>query len=144
MHSCILERYLGKLSHFLKWCKFSSVQSLSPDQLFTTSWTAAHQDSLSITNSQSWLKLMSTESLMPSNYLIFCRPLLLPPIFLSIRVLSNESVLHLRWPVCWSFSFSICLSNEYSGLISFRMDWLNLLAVQGTLKSLLQHHSSKE
>ena len=97
MHLCILERYLGKLNHFLKWCKFSSVQSLSQDQLFTTPWTAAHQASLSITNSQSWLKLMSTESLMPSNYLIFCRPLLLPPIFLSIRVLSNESVLPIRW-----------------------------------------------
>ena len=144
MHSCILERYLGKLSHFLKWCKFSSVQSLSRDQLFTTPWTAAHQASLSITPSQSWLKLMSTESVMPSNRLILYHPLLLLSIFPSIKVFSNESVLHIRWPVCWSFSFSICPSNEYSGLISFRMDWLDLLAVQGTLKSLLQHYSSKE
>ena len=117
--------------------------SLSQDQLFTTPWTAAHQASLSITNSQSWLKLMSTESVMPSNHLIFCCPLLLLSIFTSIRVLSNESVLPIRWPMCWRFSFSICPSNEYSGLISFRMDWLDLLAVQGTLKSLLQHHSSK-
>ena len=136
MHSCILERYLGKLSHFLKWCKFSSVQSLSPDQLFTTSWTAAHQDSLSITNSQSWLKLMSTESVMPSNHLILYHLLLLLSIFPSIRVFSNESVLHLRWPVCWSFSFSICLSNEYSGLISFRMDWLISLQSKGLSRVL--------
>ena len=110
-------------------------------QLFATPWTAACQASLSITNSQSSLKLMSTESVMPSNHLILCHPLLLPPsIFPSIRVFSNESVLHIRW---WSFSFSISSSTEYSGLISFRMDWLDLLAVQGTLKSLLQHHSSK-
>ena len=107
-----------------------------------TPWTA-HQASLSITNSRSLLKLMSIESVMPSNHLIHCRPLLLPPsIFPSIRVFPNESVLH-RWPKYWSFSFSIGPSNEYSGLISFRMDWLDLLAVQGTLKGLLQHHTSK-
>ena len=109
-----------------------------------TPWTAACQASLSITNSQRLLKLMSIESVMPSNHLILCRPLLLPPsIFPSIRVFSNESVLHIRWPKYWSFSFSISPSNEHPGLISFRMDWLDLLAVQGTLKSLLQHHSSK-
>ena len=109
-----------------------------------TPWTSAHQASLSITNSQSLLKLVSIESVMPSNHLILCfLPLLLPSIFLSIRVFSNESVLHIRWPKYWNFSFSISPSNEYSGLISFRMDWLDLLAVQGTLKSLLQHHSSK-
>ena len=109
-----------------------------------TPWTVAHQASLSITNSQSLLKLMSTKSLMPSNHLILCHPLLLPPsVFPSIRVFSNESVLHIRWPKYWSFSFSISPSNEYSGLISFRMDCLDLLAVQRTLKSLLQHHSSK-
>ena len=107
-------------------------------------WTAARQASLSITNSWSLLKLMLIESVMPSNHLILCRPLLLPSsIFPSIRVFSNESVLHIRWPMCWSFSFSISPSNEYSELISFRIDWLDLLAVQGTLKSLLQHHSSK-
>ena len=109
-----------------------------------TPWTAAHQDSLSITNSWSLLKLMFIESVMPSNHLILCRSLLLPPsIFPSIRVFSSESVLHIRWPKYWSFSFSIMPSKEHSGLISFRMDWLNLLAVQGTLKSLHQHHSSK-
>ena len=109
-----------------------------------TSWTAAHQASLSITNSQSLLRLISIESVMPSNNLILCRPLLLlPSIFFSIRVFSSESVLCIKWPKYWSFSFSISPSNEYSGLISFRMDWLDLLAVQGTLKSLLQHHSSK-
>ena len=107
-------------------------------------WTAAHQASLSITNSRSLLKLMSIKSMMPSNHLILCHPFLLPPsIFPSIRVFSNESVLSFRWPKYWSFSFSISPSNEYSGLISFRMDWLDLLAVQGTFKSLLQHHSSK-
>ena len=122
----------------------SSVQLLSSVRLFATPWTAAHRASLSITNSQSLLKLMSIESVMPSNHLILCRLLLLPPsIFPSIRVFSNESVLHIRWPKYWSFSFSISPSNEYSVLISFRMDWLDLLAVQGTLKSLLQHHSSK-
>ena len=109
-----------------------------------TPWTAAHQVSLSITNSRSVLKFMSIESVMPSKHLILCRPLLLlPSVFPSIRVFSNESVLCIRWPRYWSFSFSIRSSNEYSGLISFRMDRLNLLAVQGTLKSLLQHHSSK-
>ena len=107
-------------------------------------WTAARQASLSITNSRSLLRLMSIESVMPSNHLILCRPLLLlPSVFPSIRVFSNGSVLHIRWPKYWSFSFSISPFNEYSGLISFRMDWLDLLAVQGTLKSLLQHHSTK-
>ena len=109
-----------------------------------TPWTTACQASLSITNSQNLLKLMSIESVMPSNHLILCLPLLLlPSIFPRIKVFSNESVLHIRWPKYWSFSFSISPSNEYSGLISFRMDWWDLLAVQGTLKSLLQHHSSK-
>ena len=109
-----------------------------------TPWTTAHQASPSITNSQSLLKLMSIESVMPSNYLILCRPLLLlPSVFTSIRVFSNESVLRIRWPKFWSFSFSIIPSNEYSGLISFKMDWLDLLGVQGTLKNLLQHHSSE-
>ena len=113
-------------------------------RLFVTPWTATHQASLSITNSQSLLKLMSVELVMPSNHLILCRPLLfLPSIFPIIRVFSNEAVLPFRWPKNWSFSFSISPSNEYSGLISFRIDWLDLLAVQGTLKSLLQHHSSK-
>ena len=108
-----------------------------------TPWTATHQASL-LTNSQSLLKLMSMELVMPSNHLILCHPLLLlPSIFPSIRVFSNDSILCIRWPKYWSFSFSISPSNEYSGLVSFRMDWLNLLAVQGTLKSLLQHHSSK-
>ena len=109
-----------------------------------TPWTVAHQASLSITNSRSLLKLMSIASVMPCNHLILCCPLLLPPSnFPSIWVFSNESVLHIRWPKYWSFSFSISLSNEYSRLISFRMDWLDRLAVRGTLKSLLQHHSSK-
>ena len=124
--------------------QIQSVQLLSRVQLFATPWTTAHQASLSITNSWSLLKLMSIESVMPSSYLILCCPfLLLPSIFPSIRVFSNESALHIRWPKYWSFSFSISPSNEYWGLISFRMDWLDLLAVQGTLKSLLQHHSSK-
>ena len=123
---------------------FLSVQSLSRAQLFATPWTAACQASLSITNSWSILTLMSIKSVMPSNHLILCRSLLLPPsIFPSIRVFSSESVLHIRWPKYWSFSFSIMPSKEHPGLISFRMDWLNLLAVQGTLKSILQHHSSK-
>ena len=108
-----------------------------------TPWTAACQASLSITNSQSLLKLMSIESVMPSNHLILCPPLLLPSIFPGIRVFSSESILHIRWPKYWSFSFNISPTNEYSGLISFRMDWLDLLAVQGTFKSLFQHHSSK-
>ena len=121
-----------------------SVQSLSHIRLFATPQTAALQASLTTTNSRSLLKLMSIESVMPSNRLILCCPLLIPPsIFPSIRVFSDESLLHIRWPNYWSFSFSISPSNEYSGLISFRMDWLDLLAVQGTLKSLLQHHSSK-
>ena len=122
----------------------SSVQLLSHVRLFANPWTAAHQTSLSITNSWSLLKLMSIELVMPSNHLILCRPLLhLPSIFPRIRVFFNKSVLHTRWPKYWSFSFSISPSNKHSGLISFRMDWLDLLAVQGTLKSLLQHHSSK-
>ena len=123
--------------------QFSSVQ-FSHVRLFATPWTAAHQASLSITNSWSPPKPMSIESVMPSNHLILCRPfLLLPSIFPSIRVFSNESALCMKWPKYWSFSFNISPSNEYPGLISFRMDWLDLLAVQGTLKSLLQHHSSK-
>ena len=117
--------------------QFSSVQSLSHDRLFVTPWTAARQASLSITNSWSLLKLMSIESVMPSNHII----LLLPSVFPSIRVFSNESVLRIRWPKYWSFNFGISPSNEYSGLITFRMDWLDLLAVQGTLKSLQQHSS---
>ena len=122
----------------------SSVQSLSRVWLFVTPWTAACQASLSITNSQSLLKLMSIQSVMPSNHLILYRPLLLmPSIFPNTRVFSIQSVLHIRWPKYWSFSLSISPSNGYSGLISFRLDWLDLLAVQGTLKSLLQHHSSK-
>ena len=122
----------------------SSVQSLSRVWLFATSWTAARQASLSITNSWSPPKPISTELVMPSNHLILCHPLLLlPSIFPSIRVFSNESALRIRWPKYWSFSFSISPSNEHPGLMSFRMDWLDLLAVQGTLKSLLQHHSSK-
>ena len=121
-----------------------SVQSLNRVQLFATPWTAAHHASLSITNSQSLFKLMSIQSVMPPNHLILCCALLLlPSIFPRIRVFSNESVLHIRWPKCWSFGLSISPSNGYSGLVSFRTDWLVLLAVQGTLKSLLQHHSSK-
>ena len=124
--------------------QFSSVQPLSHVLLFETPWTAAHQISLSIASSQGLLKLMFIESVMPSNHLILCRPLLLlPSILPSIRVFSNESALHIRWPNYWSFSFNISPSNEHSGLISFRMDWLDYLAVQGTLKSLLQRHSSK-
>ena len=124
--------------------EFSSVQSLSHVRFFATPWTAAHQASLSTNNSQSLLKLMSIESVMTYNHLVLCYPLLfLPSIFPRIRVFSNESILHTRWPKYWSFSFSISPSNEYSGLISFRIDWLDLLVVQGTLKSLLQHNSSK-
>ena len=124
--------------------KFSSVQSLSHVRLFATPWTTARQASLSITNSRSLLKPMCIESVMPSNHLILCCPLLLlPSIFPHIRVFSNESALSIKWPKYWSFSFSISPSKEHSGLISFRMDCLDLLAVQGTLKSLLQHHSSK-
>ena len=122
--------------------QFSSFQSLNRVRLFATPWIAAHQASLSITNSR--ILLMSIESVMPSNHLILSHPLLLlPSIFPSIRVFSDESALCIRWPKYWSFSFNISPSNEHSGLISFRMDWLDLLAVQGTLKSLLQHHSSK-
>ena len=121
-----------------------SVQSLSRVQLFSTQWTAACQASLSITNSQSLPKLVTIESVMPSNHLILCRPLLLLlSIFSSIRVFSNESALHIRWPKYWNFSFNISPSNEHPGLISFRMDWLDLLAFQGTLKSLFQHHTSE-
>ena len=124
--------------------QFSSVQSLSRVQLFATPWITAGQASLSITNSRNSLKLTSIELVMPSSYLILCHPfILLPPIPLSIRVFSNESTLHMRWPKYWSFSLSISPSNEHLGLVSFRMDWLDLFAVQGTLKSLLQHHSSK-
>ena len=123
---------------------YSSVQSLSCVRLFTTPWTTARQVSLSIPNSQSLLKLISLELMMPSNHLLLCYPLLLlPSILPSIRVFSNESALCIRWPKYWSCSFSISPSNEHPGLISFRMDWLDLLAVRGTLKSLLQHHSSK-
>ena len=123
---------------------YYSVQLFSHVQLFVTPWTAAHQASLSITNSQSFLRLMSIQLVMPSNHLIFCGSLLLlPSIFPSIRVFSNESVLCIRWPKYWSFGFRISPSSEYSGLISFMIDWLDLLSVQGTLKSLLQHHSSK-
>ena len=124
--------------------QFSSVQSLSRVRLYATPWIAAGQASLSITISRSSLKLISLESVMPSSHLILCHPLfLLPPISPSIRVFSNESTLSMRWPKYWSFSFSIITSKEHPGPISFRMDWLDLLAVQGTLKSLLQHHSSK-
>ena len=124
--------------------RFSSVQLLSRVQLFATPWTAERQASLSITNSWSSPKVISIESVMPSSHLIlYCPLLLLPSIFPSIRVFSNELALRIRWPKYWSYSFSISPSNEYSGLISFRMDWLDLLAVQGTLKSLLQHHSLK-
>ena len=124
--------------------QFSSVQSLSCVLLFATPWIAARQASLSITNSWSSLRLTSIKSVMPSNHLILCHPLfLLPSVFPSIKVFFKESVLHIRWPNYWSFSFNISPSNEHPELISFRMDWLDLLAVQGTLKSLLQHHSSK-
>ena len=130
---------VGKIKIFI-----SSVQSLSRVRLFSTPWIAARQASLSITNSRSSLKLMSIESVMPSSHLILCRPLLLlPPIPPSIRVFSNESTLCMRWPKYWSFSFSISPSKEHPELISFRMDWLDLLAVQGTLKSLLQHTVQK-
>ena len=129
--------------HFIP-IQFSSVQPLSHVRLFVTPWTAARQASLSNTNSLRLLKLMSIESVMPSSHLILCHPLLLlSPIPPSVRVFSNESTLHMRWPKYWSFSLSISPSNEHPGLIIFRMDWLDLLAVQGTLKSLLQHHSSK-
>ena len=144
MCSLAREERKGKLGLILSVFKVQSVQTLSCVRLFATPWTAAHQASLSITNSQSLFKLMFIESVIPSNHLILCRPLLLlPSIFPSIRVFSKESVLHIRWPKYWSCSFSISSYNEYSGLIYFRMDWFDILAVQGTLKSLLQHHSSK-
>ena len=145
-NTMLSERSLSQTPHILQnfIYQFSSVQLLSRVWLFVTPWTAARQVSLSITNSRSSLKLMSIESVMPSNHLILCRPLLLlPSIFPSIRVFSNESALPIRWPKDWSFNFNISPSNEHPGLISFRMDWLDLLAVQGTLKNLLQHHSSK-
>ena len=124
-------------------CQFSSVQSLSRVRLSATPWAAAHQAPLSSPVSWSLVKFTSIELVMPSNHLIFCRPILLPSIFPSIRVFPNESALHIRWPKYWSFSFNISPSNEHPGLISFRRDWLDLLAVQGTLKSVPQHHSSK-
>ena len=149
MYKALLYGLLFFLGH-IPWSSpslcscLSSVQSLSRVRLFATRWTAARQASLSITNSQSLVKLMSIESVMPSNHLILCRPLLLlPSIFCRIRVFSNESVLQIRWPKYWSFSLSISPSSEYSGQTSFRIDWFDLLAVQRTLKSLLQHHSSK-
>ena len=142
-----LEQFLRAIWNAISWApsvQFSSVQSLSRVWLFATPWITARQASPSITNSQRLLRLMSIESVMPSNHLIFCHPLLLlPPIPPSIRVFSHKSTLRMRWPKYWSFSFSISPSNEHPGLIFFRMDWLDLLAVQGTLKSLLQHHSSK-
>ena len=138
-----LKRKFFKIQYYILQ-SISSVQSLSRVRLFETPWIVAHQASLSITNSRSSPKLMSIESMMPSSHLTLCHPLhLLPPILPSIRVFSNESTPRMRWPKYWSFSFSISPSNEYPGLISFRMDWLDVLAVQGTLKSLLQHHSSK-
>ena len=137
-----LEWVAISFSNVWKWKV--KAKSLSRVRLFATPWTAAHQIPLSITSSQSLLKLMSMESVMPSNHLMLCRPLLLPPSnFPSIRVFSNESLLPIRWPKYWSYSFSISSFNKYSGLISFRMDWLDLLAVQGTHRSLLKHHSSK-
>ena len=145
-HICDINNKVRSRGDMNAWLKvqFSSVQLLSHVRLFETPWTAAHEASLSVTNSRSLFKLMFIESVMPSNHLILCRPLLfLPSIFPSIRVFSNESVLHISWPKYWSFRFNISPSNEYSELISFRMDWFDLLAVQRTLKSLLQHHSSK-
>ena len=139
---CHIKSSLGSSAFWFFY--LSSVQLLSRVPLFVTPWTAAHQASLSITKSQSLLKLMSIELVMPSNHLILCQTLLLPPsIFPSIRVFSNESVLLIRWPKYWILSFSISPSNEHPGLISFRMDWLDLLAVKGTFKSLLQHYHSK-
>ena len=145
---CICKNYINKNGLLPQTWKieyqFSSVQSFSCVQLFVTPWIAAHQASVSVTNSWSRTKPISIKSVMPSSRLILCRPLfILPPIPPSIRVFSNESALHIRWPKYWHFSLSISPSNEYSGLMSFRMDWLDLLSVQGTLKSRLQHHSSK-
>ena len=144
-HSILLKTQINFLANPIQnKIQFSSVQLLSHVRLLAIPWTAAHQTSLSITNFRSPPKPMSTESVIPSKHLMLCHPLLLLPlIFPSIRVFSNESVLRIRWPKYWSFSFNISPSNEHSGLFSFRMDWLDLLAVQGTLKSLLQHHSSK-
>ena len=140
---CLLPRLHTESIPDFNWL-LSSVQSLSRVQLFATPWTTACQASLSITNSWSLPKPISTESVMPSNHLVLCHPLLLlPSIFPSIRVFSNESALHIRWPNYWSFSFNISPTNEHPGLISFRIHWLGLLAVQGTLKSLLQHYSWK-
>ena len=140
----LVHKYLQILSLLVGLTPFSSVQSFSRVRLFAIPWTAAHRASLSITNSQSPPKPTSVELVMPSNHLILCHPLLLlPSIFPSIRVFSNGSALRIRWPKYWSFSFKISPSNEHPGLISFRMDWLDLLAVQRTLKSLLQNHSSK-
>ena len=136
----VLDKCMRKTSYFMYFVVV--VQSLNPVGFVVTPWTAAQQASLSITNSQSLRRFMSIESVMPSNHLILCCPLLLPSIPPSIRVFSNESILHIRWPKYWSFSLSVSPSNEYSGLISFRMDWLDLPAVQGTLKSPFQHHSS--
>ena len=139
-----LSVYLTPINHPSSAFTASSVWfSCSVMSDFVTPWTAAYQASLSFTNSWSLLKLMSIESVMPSNHLILCHPLLLPSMFPNIRFFSNKSVLHIRWPMYWSFSFSISPSNEYSGLISFRINWFDLLAVQGTLKCLIQHHSSK-
>ena len=149
MHSLLLQHFItNNFTHTAKLeeldIEFSSVQLLSRVRLFTIPWTAERQASLSITNTQSPTKPMSIESVMPSNHLNLCRPLLLPSIFPSIRVFSNESAFHIRWPKkYWSFSFNISPSSEHPGLISFRMDWLDLLAVQRTLKSLLQHRGSK-
>ena len=142
LSSFVLQAYKLLLASFYMHYH-SPVQSRSHVQLFATPWTAASQPSLFITNSRSLLRLMSIESVIPFNHLILCHPLLLPSIFPSIRVFSNESVLRIMWPKDWSFTFSISPSKEYSGLISLRIDWLDLLAVQGTLKSLLQHHRSK-
>ena len=141
---CLFRNFFNLFSPLEMDIQFSSVQSLSRVWLFATPWTTARQASLSITNSRSPPKPMSIESVMPSNHLILCCPLLLlPSIFPSIRVFSNKLTLHIRWPKYWSFSFNISPSNEHPELIAFRMDWLDPLAVQGTLKSLLQHHSSK-
>ena len=143
-HGQRLQGHAGLQSHMHQRLQFSSVQSLSHVWLFVTPWTSGHQGSLSITNSWNLLKLTSIESVMPSSHLILCCPLLLlPSIFPSVRVFPNESALHISWPKYWSFSFNVSPSNEHPGLIALRMDWLNLLWVQGTLKSLLQHHSSK-
>ena len=137
-------KQIGKVEKLNKWVPHAVVQSLSYVQCFVTPWTGACQASLSITISLSFLKLMSIESVMPSNHLILCHHLLfLPSTFSSIRLFSSESALHIRWPKYWRFGFSVSPSNEYSGLISFRIHSFDLLAVQGTLKSLLQHHSSK-